>query len=282
MRLLLLIPVLTILSHCGPAPLDTSRTYETTYAHPVYMAIGKRTNDRYELFFAPSYNASELSICVKTPGQSDDEGICIPADQEGKYYKVQNVELKHQLHLKVTGKDSSGNEQVHVIEVREAGQQVVPSQPSSSTIPESMNFDLTGASGAKLKVADVFKKKYMLVEFSAYDCGPCRSFAQSFNRNAAQYETWFEQGQCSKMVLVDDYGGLRGRFENWISMLGGPNSYLGKASYTSGLGIRAAANKLGFTKQFGIPTLILIDRAGKVVDSATGNMPAKMKELCVQ
>jgi thiol-disulfide isomerase/thioredoxin len=281
MRLLLLIPGLMLLSHCGPAPVNTSRTYEA-YSQPVYMAVGKKTDSKFELFFSPSYAATELSVCVKTPGQSDDEGICIPADKDGKYYKIQNVELKHQLHLKITGKDSSGNQQVHVLEVREAGQQVVQPQPTVSPIPESMNFGLTSAEGAKLKVNDVFKKKYLLVEFSAYDCGPCRSFAQSFNRNAAQYESWFEKGQCSKMVLVDDYGGLRGRFENWVSMLGGSSSYLGKASYTSGLGIREAANKLGFTRQFGIPTLIMLDRSGKVVDSATGDMPAKMKELCVQ
>lgn len=281
MRLLLLIPGLMLLSHCGPAPVNASRTYEAASA-TVYMAISASTDAKSDLFFSPSYATTELNICVKSPDQADTAGVCILADKAGKYFKIGNIELQHQQHFKVTGTDSAGSEQVYAFEVREAGKEDAQPQPTISAIPESMNFAVTAADGAKLKVGDVFKKKYMIVELSAYDCGPCRAFAQDFNRNGRQYESLFEKGQCSKMVMVDTYGGLQGRFPNWVAMLGGPTSYLGKASYTSGLSLSEAARKLGFTEQFGIPTLIMVDRTGKVIDAASGAMPRKAKQLCVQ
>lgn len=279
MRIVWLLSASILVSHCRPVQDIESRTYNNDYNdQSVFMAIGNETNGQFELFFSTSFEASEFSVCILESGQSGD-GICIPNEKTGKYYKIA-AKLSHQLKFKVTAKDTADKEIKKVLEVREGGQQVVQPTPTVSQIPESMNFELTDSSGKKTKVADIFQKKYLLVEFSANDCQPCRSFAKSFNANAASYAPYFENGQCSKLVIVDDYGGLRGNFPEWIRTLGA-DSYLGKASYTSGLGLREAANRLNFREQFGIPTLILIDRNGKVLDKANG-MPSKLKQLCQQ
>lgn len=279
MRIVLLLYASMLFTHCRPAQDTESRIYNNDYAdQQIFMAIGNEKDGQFDLYFSTMIEASEFSVCIKERNQTDD-GVCIPNEKSGKYFKAVS-KLSHQLQFKVTVTDSNGKEYKQLLETREFGQLVQPN-PIASDLPTSMNFELTDASGNKTKVADVFKKKYMLVEFSAYDCGPCRSFAQNFNRNAAKYESYFEKGQCSKLVIVDDYGGLRGNFPSWISMLGGANSYLGKASYKSGLGIREAANRLNFRQQFGIPTLILIDRTGKIIDYANG-MPSKLEQLCKQ
>ncbi len=300
--------ILGLLTSCGmPTEMDSGSGLlddsGAVESQNIWLALGTASNGRQDMSLTGPNSPSEMGICIIEEGQSEAEGLCYSAEKETKHFVIKGVELSPKtkiVKLKSTAKDGAQTYRKIKLVPRTSGTPggtvdiVTPvaginggTPPADISalpaLPESMNLDLIAPDSSAKKLSDVFTKKYLLVELSAYDCGPCRSFATRFNRKEAEYAKYFEEGQCSKIVIVSDYGGLRGRQSQWIQMLGGPSSYLGKVSYsTKENSLKRAATSLGFGQSFGIPKLFMIDREGNLVDSGSSGMPSRMGKLCTK
>lgn len=277
-----------LIAACNVKP-SSSKTSAIENDPSLVIYLGAPNGTKQDIYLASTKGATDIAMCVNKDGNVDVVGYCLPAEPVGKFVKFKDVELDTKMVLQIHAKDQTGKEiKRYVRAVSKTGAPNIAGQTANTStsnvssgtpIPETMNFAIKGPDGVDRKISDVFKKSYLVVELSAYDCGPCRSFAAGLNKQEQKYAPYFANGKCDEIVIVNDYGRLKGRYTQWVDMLGGPTSYLGKHSYTSQMTIDKVAKALGFSESFGIPTLLLVDRAGKVVDSANG-MPKKIESLC--
>ncbi len=138
-------------------------------------------------------------------------------------------------------------------------------------LSDEQNFSISDAAGKAMKLADVFKAEYMIIDVSQFYCTYCKQIA-----DAKQKDTEFQEMMAGTkcrfgiMLPTRDQSSWMGRYP--------ASSFIGKTSFfTSSQGSIGPAFGVSIS---GIPHLFMIDRKGNVVDEQTGGMPAKVKTLC--
>lgn len=164
------------------------------------------------------------------------------------------------------------------------GQQVQP-QPSQPQQPQppaqppvnlsgEKDFDVKDAAGQSAKISKHFKGQYMLIDFSASNCGYCRQRAGEMNRDT-NLQKLLSGEKCSHATVVP-----ANDLEAWFDATGGDSVFTSKHAYaanTGNLGRLAKAFGINF---IGTPTFLLIDAQGKVLADDNAVPTAAIEQYC--
>lgn len=128
------------------------------------------------------------------------------------------------------------------------------------------------SAGKTSKLSAEFKGKYLVLDFSSIGCPPCVAMAERFNQDTAK-QKMFDGTVCSHATLIPG-----GDISGWSSRFG--NTPVGQHSWAvDGGSTNYAANKLN-SPITATPTVLVIDRSGKVVARAVGSYPSEISSLC--
>lgn len=149
-----------------------------------------------------------------------------------------------------------------------------PAKPTVSL--GDKDFALTTSAGKEEKASEIFKGKYMLMDFSSSGCIYCVQRAGEVNADA-QLQKLLDGTNCSHATFVPE-----GDLESWQGRVNGASSFVGKHSYaltSSRMGNIVEAFGVSFT---GTPTFVLIDQNGKAMHLADPNgVPeAELRQYC--
>ena len=134
-------------------------------------------------------------------------------------------------------------------------------------LPAERNYNIKDSSGASKKLADVFKGKYMLLDFSSSTCGYCITRARELNQSEA-LQAALDSDKCSHATIVPQ-ADLRA----WNGRVGG---YVAKHSYEADTArIGRLVEALG-TSFAGTPTFIMIDTKGQIVGGVGHGIPTNL------
>lgn len=151
--------------------------------------------------------------------------------------------------------------------------QPLPAQPAVS-IPAGRDFDLVDADGKSAKLSSLFKGKYMLLDFSASNCGYCIQRAGEMEQNTALQQQ-LDGNKCGHATFVP-----KGDLTDWFDATGGKSNFTGKHSYeltTARIGTIAEAFEINF---IGTPTFILIDATGRMIANDNGVPTDAVAQYC--
>lgn len=140
---------------------------------------------------------------------------------------------------------------------------------TADQLPAKINVQLTSSSGA-VALDKVFTTPYLLIDFSRLGCPPCVSMGKN-NEASSSFKTLTTGAKCRAMTLVP-----RGQISDWASEIGGESA---KETFEYSGGHSGFAGLFGSSVS-ATPTVILVDRTGKVVDEATGQLPDKFESMC--
>ena len=150
-----------------------------------------------------------------------------------------------------------------------------PTPVLAPQLPANINKMLTFPDKSNKNLAEAFgSSKYLLMVFSSNGCPPCKAEAREFNRDAA-IQKQVDGKVCSMATVISNGSDYNG----WMAEFG--NTPVGAKTF----GLPGALSNLGHavigsSGGFSTPTLAIIDRSGKLIDSAVGRYPAKMASLC--
>ena len=146
-------------------------------------------------------------------------------------------------------------------------------QPDDPSLEDDQNFALKDLAGKASKLSEHFKGNYLLLDMSSSSCGACLSLAEQHDKNTDFQDMFKEGGKCSFALLVEQRD-LSAWVRNFES-----SGFIAKNSYGIEIPLGQAASAFGFTLEY-IPTVLLIDKKGNLIDSAVGEDPKKVNELC--
>lgn len=137
------------------------------------------------------------------------------------------------------------------------------------SLPAKINVEITSASG-KVTLDKVFTTPYLLVDFSRMGCGYCVTMGKQHEASSS-FQSMTSGEKCRAITIVP-----AGQNSDWAAEIGGASA---KTTY------EYKGGHDGFGSLFGAsvsstPTLLLIDRTGKIVDQDVGQMPSKFDTLC--
>lgn len=135
----------------------------------------------------------------------------------------------------------------------------------------TVDFAMTGPTGA-LKLSDVFKKQYAVLDLSQRYCNPCLNLAAEKNSDD-HFQDLVTNNQCDFIAFVGERD-----LSDWRNVIGA-SSFVGEKSYSAGRTASIPAAKFGFSLRF-TPTVIIVDRSGKVLASKVGAVPDEIENLC--
>ncbi len=149
-----------------------------------------------------------------------------------------------------------------------------PGTPSGPALPSSKDSEVTDARGSKIMLSSLFTGQYLLLDFSAPGCGGCLSMAREL-ANDQNFLSAFsgEAGKCSSFTIVRS-----SEMNAWLRIFPASGS-TGSHTISTAEGFSAVAGRLGRSIS-ATPTFFLVDRAGNVVDSAEGELPAMALTAC--
>ncbi len=142
-----------------------------------------------------------------------------------------------------------------------------------SGLTNEQDIDLKQSDGGSVKLSRLFEGEYFIIDFSGASCSACVSLATSSNDDE-DFKALFTGKKCSFAALISERD-----LKDWNDAIGGQNSFVGQRSYGLSMG-HADAGKLFGIDVAAIPTVFMIDRNGKVVDSKEGELPDKASTLC--
>lgn len=155
-----------------------------------------------------------------------------------------------------------------------------PSPPSPEPKPEpkpdpnpgslGVNFEMQKMDGTTVDLDEVFTKEFALIDFSQTNCIYCKRSSEKFNSDDG-FQGTVKNGKCDFLTLVP-----QSDISSWGSLFG--SSFVGQSSYAHA-NTREAALAFGYTLR-ATPSFLLVNRAGKVVDSRTGALPRSFFETC--
>jgi hypothetical protein len=152
-----------------------------------------------------------------------------------------------------------------------------PTPPSPTPgIPElssSLNVTVSSLTG-DLPLKNVFTKQYMMVDFSRPGCGPCVQISQQLERDSSFKSMFDNSATCTLMTVIP-----RDQLSDWADTIGGRSTWGARHSF------EYSGSHSGFARLFNYnlsatPSFIIVDRTGRVVESAVGRLPSKMNSLC--
>ncbi len=143
---------------------------------------------------------------------------------------------------------------------------------SDEAFPPDKNIDLLKLDGTSLKLTDQFKGQYIVLDFSAPWCSYCVELGHSHDSNP-DIQSMFNGEKCSFATLV-----LKRELQEWVNIFTA-GGFMAVNSFGVGATLKTIAGKFGFTLEY-IPSLLVIDREGKLVASKVGEMPSEVEQLC--
>ena len=113
----------------------------------------------------------------------------------------------------------------------------------------------------------------MILDFSQVGCFYCTELAKK-NDKDSNFQRLVSGSKCRAATILP-----KGQVSDWIDAIGGSGTHGAKESYSYSNGLN------GFGKLFGIsvpstPTVIIVDRTGKILDKQIGAMPGQISTLC--
>jgi len=136
------------------------------------------------------------------------------------------------------------------------------------------NASLTTSSGSKVSMKEVFTTEYMIVDLAQVGCQPCVAHAQQLNSDTTFQQMTSGKGKCKSMIVVSS-----STMSGWLSSFGGgATSFSGKTSY--GFSNSTAFGRLFNFELTATPTVVVIDRSGRVLAQSVGSTPEEVEPLC--
>lgn len=145
-----------------------------------------------------------------------------------------------------------------------------PTKPAAA-LSAAQNVALTGGAPGETVVSYFGDNNYLIIDLSQYNCTYCRQLATQ-HQTDTKFQTAMQSGKCTALTVVPS-----SEIVSW-QRLYPTTTYAGRAS-------RGVASESSFARAFSVnfqatPTVFIIDRSGKVIDSAVGEFPAKVSSLC--
>lgn len=143
-----------------------------------------------------------------------------------------------------------------------------PQPPQPSPLPSGLNITMKGRNG-NVALTSVFTTPYLVVDFSRPGCGPCVSLAKRLEQDA-NFKRMMAGSKCRSITLVPS-----NQLEDWLDAVGGSHTAEHSFEYTHSRFASAVGTSVSST-----PTVIIVDRNGRVVDRNVGGLPSKLSSLC--
>ena len=154
------------------------------------------------------------------------------------------------------------------------GVQPQPDPPSRPALPSSKDSEVVDANGSKLMLSSRFSGDYLLLDFSAPGCGGCLSIARRLAADQSFLSAFSgAPGKCSSFTIV-----RYSEMQSWLKIFPATSTTGSHTVFTSE-GFSKVAGRFGQSIS-ATPTFLLLDRDGKVVDSAEGELPASAMRVC--
>ena len=188
-----------------------------------------------------------------------------PLNITGEQSKQNTIALRLALNLTAAGKVLGLPEK--------SGQNPPTPSPPVSNLPalaQGIDVQIVTHNGT-VKLGQYFTSEYLLIDFSRLGCPPCVAMAKA-NQASSEFKLQTTgESKCRAATIVP-----QGTMSDWSAEIGGES-----AKET----IEFTGGHNGFAALFGTnisatPTVLLVDRQGKIVDQGIGDMPAKFYELC--
>ncbi len=150
----------------------------------------------------------------------------------------------------------------------------IGSNPSISVLPAGKDSEVTDARGNKVMLSSLFSGEYLLLDFSAPGCSACTSIARRLSSDQNFLAAFSGQpGKCSSFTIVRS-----SEMSSWLNIFPASET-TGSHTISTSEGFGAVAGRFGKSIS-ATPTFFLVDRAGNVVDSEEGDLPAMAFTAC--
>lgn len=144
------------------------------------------------------------------------------------------------------------------------------SEPAQLT--GEQNFILKDSNEKAMSLNEYFKGSYLILDLSSSSCGACVSLAQEKDTDIG-FQNMFVAGKCTFAALV-----TKRDLTSWLGNFS-VDGFLSSHSFAVDLSHQAMAEAFGFTLEY-IPTILLIDRKGNLLQGEVGSIPSRVNELC--
>jgi len=138
------------------------------------------------------------------------------------------------------------------------------------SLSTAQNQSIVNFEGKTKKITDIFDTDFLVIDLSQYYCTYCHQLARS-HESSTSYQKLMSGSKCKSITVVPNRD-----LANWHGDYPG-NTFVGKNSY--------GGSTFGFADAFGInftgtPTVLVVNRAGKVVAQEVGGVPSEVQNLC--
>jgi hypothetical protein len=221
-------------------------------------------------------------------GMLEKDGLSL---QNGK--ALTSVYYKNNTALRVKKEDINGKPTLAVslsLQLQEAGRAIglgggatppgttAPGVTTPGTTPASgtgADFRVQAVTGPAVKVADLIKGRYALVEFAASTCAGCIQQATALNADTAM-QALLSGSKCTTVVIVGQTD-----LTAWHNAAGGSGAFVGKQSYSQVDTTEFAQLVTGLGGTFaGTPAYVFLDQSGKRVIDTNSIPTAEIQKHC--
>jgi thioredoxin-related protein len=158
-----------------------------------------------------------------------------------------------------------------VVTNQQQDQQNVPSRPA---FPAEKDSEFLDAQGNTVRLSEIFRGEYLLLDFSQPGCSACISMAEELTTDQEFMRAFALEGsKCSMATVVP-----QSQRSGWLSMFSATDM-IGRHSVFPAGGFSEVAGKFG-ERITATPTFLLIDRSGNVVGKSAGGLPDNARQLC--